>query len=125
MLFFFIAAKTLKTSNTISRLRPLIKVSIILILLSLAGLPPFSGFFPKLIALTQLFMSNNYLALTLIIGSLITLYFYLNVVLVYSMEARKTTLKEPTSGYIICLTSRLISLIILPILILYAMTFFN
>nr|ATN41128.1 NADH dehydrogenase subunit 2 [Pterygota sp. 3 LC-2017] len=58
----------------------LIKTIIFLPLLSLGGLPPFLGFFPKWILIEYL-MSMNYLFLLmmLIYFTLITLYFYLRI----------------------------------------------
>nr|AEW48057.1 NADH dehydrogenase subunit 2 [Stegana curvinervis] len=48
--------------------------------LSLGGLPPFLGFFPKWIVIQQLILTNNYLMiLILIMSSLITLFFYLRI----------------------------------------------
>nr|QLY90045.1 NADH dehydrogenase subunit 2 [Nemotelus notatus] len=48
--------------------------------LSLGGLPPFTGFFPKWIVIQQLsFMNQNMMMFILILSSLITLYFYLRL----------------------------------------------
>nr|AYW52117.1 NADH dehydrogenase subunit 2 [Harpalinae sp. 3 ACP-2013] len=57
----------------------LIKFSLLLNLLSLGGLPPFLGFFPKWMIIQ--YLSNNYfyLLLFMIMMTLITLFFYLRI----------------------------------------------
>nr|QGX43520.1 NADH dehydrogenase subunit 2 [Panulirus polyphagus] len=53
-------------------------------LLSLGGLPPFTGFIPKWILIESLTMAKMFLpALILIVSSLITLYFYLRMAVSY------------------------------------------
>nr|WLD05582.1 NADH dehydrogenase subunit 2 [Oasisia sp. n. MM-2023] len=48
--------------------------------MSLGGLPPLFGFFPKWMAIQSMAMSNMlFLPLTLILGALMNLYFYLNL----------------------------------------------
>lgn len=55
----------------------LIKFCFIINILSLGGLPPFIGFFPKWIIIENLILTNNsFILLILIITTLITLYFY-------------------------------------------------
>lgn len=59
-------------------------VALITLLISLGGLPPFLGFLPKL---TVLLSINNILApLILILGSLINLSFYLNIIFSLSLS---------------------------------------
>nr|QNR04859.1 NADH dehydrogenase subunit 2 [Chorisquilla orientalis] len=51
-------------------------------LLSLGGLPPFTGFIPKWITIQELSTSSfNFLAFFLIVGTLINLYYYLRLTL--------------------------------------------
>nr|YP_220588.1 NADH dehydrogenase subunit 2 [Harpiosquilla harpax]AAT85818.1 NADH dehydrogenase subunit 2 [Harpiosquilla harpax] len=51
-------------------------------LLSLGGLPPFTGFIPKWITIQELAVSNySFLAFFLIMGTLINLYYYLRLTL--------------------------------------------
>lgn len=58
----------------------LIKFFICLPLLSLGGLPPFLGFFPKWIVIELLIFNNFYILIFFIINfSLITLYFYIRI----------------------------------------------
>lgn len=57
-----------------------IKFFFILNFLSLGGLPPFLGFFPKWLVINNITNTNNYtLACILIIFTLISLYFYLRI----------------------------------------------
>nr|YP_010034212.1 NADH dehydrogenase subunit 2 [Monochamus sparsutus]QOW83751.1 NADH dehydrogenase subunit 2 [Monochamus sparsutus] len=58
----------------------LMKLSFILNFLSLGGLPPFLGFFPKWLVINNLILSKFYfLSLMLITFTLITLFFYLRI----------------------------------------------
>ncbi|BFM98429.1 NADH dehydrogenase subunit 2 (mitochondrion) [Sergentomyia squamirostris] len=57
-----------------------IKFSTFILLLSLGGLPPFIGFFPKWLIIQYLLMNNFYLILILnVMFTLITLFFYLQL----------------------------------------------
>ena len=59
---------------------PLIKFSIIIRILSLAGLPPFLGFLPKWLVIQNLVRQSYFIMLTfIVITTLITLYFYIRV----------------------------------------------
>lgn len=58
----------------------IINISLFLLLLSLGGLPPFIGFFPKWIIIELLIKSNMFIVLSLmLLITLITLYFYLRI----------------------------------------------
>nr|UOU84915.1 NADH dehydrogenase subunit 2 [Microchrysa flavicornis] len=58
----------------------IMKFSLFVNLLSMGGLPPFLGFFPKWIVIQQLTMTNQLtLMFILILTSLITLYFYIRL----------------------------------------------
>uniref|UniRef100_E9NQ72 NADH-ubiquinone oxidoreductase chain 2 n=1 Tax=Nannochorista philpotti TaxID=1260225 RepID=E9NQ72_9NEOP len=59
---------------------PLIKFSLFTTFLSLGGLPPFLGFFPKWIVIQNMVINNNLFTLTFMITiTLITLFFYLRL----------------------------------------------
>nr|WEG23137.1 NADH dehydrogenase subunit 2 [Bithia sp. 1 HNL-2023a] len=56
------------------------KFSLLLNFLSLGGLPPFMGFYPKWIVIQSLVMNNQFMLLTfLLMMTLITLYFYIRL----------------------------------------------
>jgi len=62
-----------------------------LLFLSLGGLPPLTGFFPKWFTIYLISNSSFILLLFLIIGSLINLYFYLNIA--FSSMLRSSSIK--------------------------------
>nr|UFK62194.1 NADH dehydrogenase subunit 2 [Cicindela puritana] len=57
----------------------LIKFSMLLNLLSLGGLPPFLGFFPKWMIIQQLSNKYSMIVLIMILATLITLFFYMRI----------------------------------------------
>nr|YP_665525.1 NADH dehydrogenase subunit 2 [Campodea lubbockii]ABF49575.1 NADH dehydrogenase subunit 2 [Campodea lubbockii] len=71
----------------------LFKLIILSSLLSLGGLPPFLGFFPKWMIITKLIYSNILLISILVLSSLVTLYFYIRI----SFPA--IMLSSPSSSY--------------------------
>nr|YP_009509591.1 NADH dehydrogenase subunit 2 [Pilumnus vespertilio]AUN45008.1 NADH dehydrogenase subunit 2 [Pilumnus vespertilio] len=61
-------------------INPIWKLSIPMSLLSLGGLPPFTGFAPKWIMIQTMLMNNMFIMLFVLLSSaLVTLYFYLRV----------------------------------------------
>nr|YP_010443036.1 NADH dehydrogenase subunit 2 [Phormosoma bursarium]UTD49286.1 NADH dehydrogenase subunit 2 [Phormosoma bursarium] len=76
----FLNIFTLGHLNTTSQLSPLSSSLLILIVLSLGGLPPLTGFMVKFASLYCL-IGNNFIFLSslLIIGSLLSLFFYLRI----------------------------------------------
>jgi NADH:ubiquinone oxidoreductase subunit 2 (subunit N) len=119
--------KTVKNISSLSSIRPLFQISIALIFISLGGLPPLTGFIPKLSVLIILADKNIVIFILLIIGSLINLYFYLNIVINTIMIAPKNT-KTSNMFYSPNINSAIIavallSLGVIPVIILiYAMT---
>lgn len=62
------------------KLQPITKLAIFSSLMSLGGLPPFLGFFPKWVVIIKLANFSTFLILTVIIfTALLTLYFYLRI----------------------------------------------
>ena len=94
----------------------------ILILLSLGGLPPFTGFFLKLSISNEL-ISNSLILMTilLIVGSLISLFFYLRLSFVTSLLLAPTNLqikgtwKVPNKSNLLFNLSFLFSTFLLPL----------
>lgn len=78
--------------TNISLPNPKLKLLIFLSLLSIGGLPPFLGFFPKLIVIQTLAASKSFLWLSVLLSSaLVTLYYYLRVILpAIILSTRKT-----------------------------------
>ena len=90
----------------------LIKFFFILNFLSLGGLPPFLGFFPKWLVVNHLILNNLYVLRTLIIiFTLITLYFYLRISFSrLVINTNETTLIYPVYKNFLILRFNLISL---------------
>nr|YP_009917936.1 NADH dehydrogenase subunit 2 [Echinothrix calamaris]QLM01971.1 NADH dehydrogenase subunit 2 [Echinothrix calamaris] len=76
----FLGVFTLGHLNVISQLSPLSTAILVLVVLSLGGLPPLTGFMVKFISLYHL-VSNDFLVFSviLILGSLLSLFFYLRI----------------------------------------------
>nr|WQF69087.1 NADH dehydrogenase subunit 2 [Amblyomma auricularium] len=56
------------------------KVSVIFLMLSLGGMPPFMGFFMKLISITILIQTMNLLLIILIISSIMNIFIYMQMI---------------------------------------------
>lgn len=84
---------------------------------SLAGIPPLTGFMPKLIAIYTLIPANYIVVLLILIGSFINLYFYLNVAFRANIQPlfikTNKSSKAPSATIIILSTSILGALPIL------------
>merc|ERR1712066_932695 len=91
------------------------------LILSLAGLPPLLGFISKFIILLSL-LQNNIIILTIImfIGTLISLYFYLNMSLIIIIKSYITfkTYKNTMSYSTVISVNIISSLVFFPIVIL-------
>nr|AMW68021.1 NADH dehydrogenase subunit 2 [Drepanepteryx phalaenoides] len=72
-LFYFNQLYSLNNFN------PIVKFMIFCNLLSLGGLPPFTGFLPKWIIIQTLSYSNLFLVSTMVVFTLITLFFYIRL----------------------------------------------
>lgn len=118
-IFLLITYSNIKTTTQINTNQKTKSTYLILLVLicSLAGIPPLTGFIPKLIAIYTL-IPTHYIALLLIlIGSFINLYFYLNVAFRANMQPlfvkTNKSHKTPTATLIILSTSTLGALPIL------------
>lgn len=74
-----INSKTIKTLFIASKINILITLLLSLCIISLAGIPPLTGFIPKIIVIIELIKSNFTLIIILLIGAYINLYYYLNI----------------------------------------------
>lgn len=101
---FYIAEKNNLTSFTAS-VKPLVPmrhiIILVIILLSIAGIPPFVGFVPKIIVLRGL--NIRFFKWPLIIRSAINLWFYLNLTFIlHTQRALKTReYTKPRVGFLI------------------------
>merc|ERR1712037_376103 len=65
-------------------------ISLLITLLSLGGLPPFSGFFGKYLFFKSLLFSDMYIiALFLIVFSLLSIYYYVKIVKIIFFDSKK------------------------------------
>nr|YP_009469744.1 NADH dehydrogenase subunit 2 [Sceptuchus simplex]AVE15704.1 NADH dehydrogenase subunit 2 [Sceptuchus simplex] len=97
-----------QTFNSMNH-KKMMKFALFISLLSLGGLPPFLGFFPKWITIQ--FMTQNLMILTvliLILTSLLTLYYYMRIMyttlMITNTEMIWTTLSYPKNQYSTLLT---------------------
>nr|QKV48556.1 NADH dehydrogenase subunit 2 [Milionia basalis] len=80
-LFFYMLNSYFINQMFIMYMKPMIKINLMINFLSLGGLPPFIGFFPKWIIINFLMMNNFYLmTFIFIMMSLITLFFYIRII---------------------------------------------
>nr|BDQ43810.1 NADH dehydrogenase subunit 2 [Metaphire communissima] len=83
-LFMIMNSMNLMTTKQLSKvtmISPTTQLMLSILLISLAGLPPLTGFMPKLLAITMLTSFNAPLIFILILGSLMNLFFYLNIII--------------------------------------------
>lgn len=124
-IFILITYSNIKTTTQINTNQKSKSTYIILLLLicSLAGIPPLTGFIPKLLAIYTIIPTNYIVILLILVGSFINLYFYLNVAFRANIQPLFTktnkSVKVPSATIIIISTSILGTL---PIL-LCAMTY--
>ena len=72
---------TVSDISGISRSKPILALSVAILLLSLAGIPPFGGFFGKLFIFTAAIEAGKlYLAIAGVIFSVISAYYYLKII---------------------------------------------
>lgn len=74
-----INSKTIKTIYNIFKINTITAIILTVCLLSLAGIPPLTGFIPKLIIIFKLLETNYIILVFLLIGAYINLYYYLNI----------------------------------------------
>lgn len=92
-IFLIIQIKNLTNTNKLRKIithSPIIKFIIPILLLSLRGLPPLSGFIPKWIAISLFSNIKQWITLVLIIGSIINTYFYLNIAFNFLLRSKLT-----------------------------------
>nr|QIV24822.1 NADH dehydrogenase subunit 2 [Archetypus frenchi] len=89
-----------------------LKIFFIMNFLSLGGLPPFLGFFPKWLTINNL-VENNFLSLSviLIISTLVTLFFYLRITFsTLVINSKETIIKSPQPKMFLIVMSNFLSL---------------
>ena len=98
LLFTVIESKTGDEPSLYRNRHPIIIVIIVILLISLAGIPVFVGFYPKLFLIKTLVCSGFYKTVTfLIIGSLLNLYYYLKIIQIIIFTSRRKITPEEFS----------------------------
>nr|WMQ77923.1 NADH dehydrogenase subunit 2 [Mesastrape fulguraria] len=79
--FFYMMNSYFINQLFIINMKPMIKINLLINFMSLGGLPPFIGFFPKWIIINFLMMNNFYfMTFIFIMMSLIMLFFYIRII---------------------------------------------
>jgi len=79
IILILINRKTIHRLHRIFKIRIVVPVIFIVLILSLAGLPPLTGFYPKLVVIHWLATSRHVILILILMGSYINLYYYLNI----------------------------------------------
>nr|AAQ09151.1 NADH dehydrogenase subunit 2 [Leiosaurus bellii] len=116
-------SKTIKDTATSMTTSPTTTLMVMLILLSLGGLPPLTGFLPKLLVLKELTTQNLLLIATaMAMSSLLSLFFYLRLSYTTSLTLAPNTLMmkhkwrfKPATKTLLMTTSAPLALALLPI----------
>nr|YP_010400436.1 NADH dehydrogenase subunit 2 [Nesolagus timminsi]UQS76165.1 NADH dehydrogenase subunit 2 [Nesolagus timminsi] len=122
MLILCTCTTTLSLSQTWNKM-PFMTLTILMILMSLGGLPPLSGFTPKWIIIQELTKNNNIIMPTMMATlALLNLYFYLRLIYSSSLTMFPTTnnLKikwqfEPTKRMLLVAPLTMLSTMLLPL----------
>nr|BDQ44070.1 NADH dehydrogenase subunit 2 [Pheretima lactea] len=96
-LFLLMNSMNLMTSKQLSKITtisPTAQLCISILLISLAGLPPLTGFMPKMLAIMMLASYSTPLIIILILGSLMNLFFYLNMIMNMMMSNQDMNMKS-------------------------------
>ncbi len=102
----------------LSKVKPFLSLSIAIIMLSMAGIPPFAGFFGKFYIFASALNSNLYsLAVFGVLSSVIAAFYYLRIIKVIYFDDYKSTNYENNqtniSKFILIISILIISLFIL------------
>nr|YP_010869767.1 NADH dehydrogenase subunit 2 [Dendrobaena veneta]WGU49275.1 NADH dehydrogenase subunit 2 [Dendrobaena veneta] len=81
MIFSYFNIFTVKQMSKMSMINQNLHISTIMLLMSLGGLPPLTGFIPKFMSIMLLTDSMSLIMIMLIVGSVMNLYFYLNIII--------------------------------------------
>nr|ABP52249.1 NADH dehydrogenase subunit 2 [Anolis cristatellus] len=115
-------SKTIQDTATIWTTSPTLAIIMMLILLSLGGLPPLTGFLPKWLILEELIMQNLIpMATAMAMSALLSLFFYLRLTYTTTLTLPPNTLQmkfkwrfKPTMPFMIMILSTL-AILMLPL----------
>lgn len=115
-----INSKTIKSIYNLFKINTVLATIIVIALLSLAGIPPLTGFLPKLMVIFKLIETNFITLVFLLIGAYINLYYYLNITFNLILSRNNISQKyQYNTNYLIpvIVTTSTATLGILPIII--------
>nr|YP_009987492.1 NADH dehydrogenase subunit 2 [Bambusiphaga furca]QBZ37952.1 NADH dehydrogenase subunit 2 [Bambusiphaga furca] len=78
-IMMFFKKMNIQYMNQINQLELKKKIKINMMILSLSGLPPMMGFFPKWMILKEMVMKSNIMCFTMIMTSLISMFMYMQI----------------------------------------------
>nr|YP_009271634.1 NADH dehydrogenase subunit 2 [Scincella vandenburghi]ANX10358.1 NADH dehydrogenase subunit 2 [Scincella vandenburghi] len=122
-MLIFSSSKTIKDLSTSWTISPVMTPLTLILLMSLGGLPPLSGFMPKWLILQELTTHNlTMLAITMALSALLSLFFYLRMSYMTTLTLSPTTLQnklkwrlQPAMKTTIMTSTLVLSTMILPI----------
>nr|ACY08971.1 NADH dehydrogenase subunit 2 [Kerivoula hardwickii] len=92
MLLMMNLTTTMKSLSLVSNKSPLITIFILVMMLSLGGLPPLTGFLPKWLIIQEMMKNNSILMPTIMtLLALLSLYFYTRIMYTTSLTMPPTT----------------------------------
>lgn len=123
-IFIIFHIKNIRNTNSSNKLisqSPIYNILIPVLLLSLRGLPPLTGFIPKWITINIIANINPTLTLILIAGAIINTYFYLNIAFNFLLRLKyypkyTSSIKQITYHPLLLLATS--SLLIFPLIIM-------
>nr|ADI71734.1 NADH dehydrogenase subunit 2 [Pinoyscincus llanosi] len=123
MLLIFASSKTIKDLTTSWTISPTTTALMLLLLMSMAGLPPLTGFMPKWLILQDLTAHDLPLTATLMaLSALLSLFFYLRLTYITTLTMAPTTPQnkfkwrfQPKLKTMLLTTTAVLSIMLLPI----------
>ncbi|WP_028970536.1 NADH-quinone oxidoreductase subunit NuoN [Sphingomonas sp. URHD0057] len=105
--------ESIESLSGLAQTRPAFAFALFIFMLSLAGIPPMFGFWPKLVVF-QAAIASGYIALAVagILGTVIGLYYYLKIVKVMYLDepaAPYARVREPVQGLLILVAALIVS----------------
>nr|SBT96178.1 ND2 [Haploginglymus sp. JP-2016] len=96
LIYMFNYLQSFTISDLLMKNKLLISVMLSLSIMSFSGLPPFTGFIPKLIVMQDLMLQNTFIPMILLTSTFLSLFFYArmfmsNILLMTSLNIWKTT----------------------------------
>jgi NADH-quinone oxidoreductase subunit N len=94
-------SEKIEAFNGLAYKRPLLAVLLIFSMLSIAGIPPFAGFFAKYFLFAEALKSGHFwLVMFAIINSIISVYYYFKVILALFSKSEQTFEEQPSPIYV-------------------------